>query len=249
MQSLIGNIFRFREHQIALSADIEAMSPQVAVRSDDSRCLRFLRRDDPEQRKEVFEYARHVFVAKNSPTCANYALHQVAKDNGKEDANLVIGVQRNFYMKAFLNSIRTPQEAIKIYKKVKEILSKGGFILTKWITIDEEVKSAIPEVNRSTEIVIVFEVESESSSIHGLNWNVDTESFIVCGRAIEQENQAKKKENCPILCLSSVRSTWEMFTLHLNKAVSTQKHLGSNAKSMSMLLSQAMTADAYDFSE
>ena len=37
LQSLIGIIFRFREHQIALSADIEAMFLQVAVPSDDSR--------------------------------------------------------------------------------------------------------------------------------------------------------------------------------------------------------------------
>ena len=76
LQSLIGIIFRFREHQIALSADIEAMFLQVAVPNDDSRCLRFLRTEDPEQRIEVYEYTRHVFRAKSLPTCANYALHQ-----------------------------------------------------------------------------------------------------------------------------------------------------------------------------
>ena len=58
--SLIGIIFRFREHQIALSADIEAMFLQVAVPSDDSRCLRFLWREDPKQEIEVYEYTRHV---------------------------------------------------------------------------------------------------------------------------------------------------------------------------------------------
>ena len=36
LQSLIGIIFRFREHQIVLSADIEAMFLQVAVQNDDS---------------------------------------------------------------------------------------------------------------------------------------------------------------------------------------------------------------------
>ena len=93
LQSLIGIIFRFREHQIALSADIEAIFLQVAVPHDDSRCLRFLWREDPEQRIEVYEYTRHVFGAKSSPTCANYALHQVAKDNAKEDENHVKAVQ------------------------------------------------------------------------------------------------------------------------------------------------------------
>ena len=68
LHSLIGVIFRFREHQIALSADIEPMFLQVAVPSDDSRCLRFLWREDPEQRTEVYEYTRQVFGAKSSPT-------------------------------------------------------------------------------------------------------------------------------------------------------------------------------------
>ena len=117
LQNLIGIIFRFREHQIALSADIEAMFLQVAVPSDDSRCLRFLWRDDPEQRIEVYEYTRHVFGAKSSPTCANYALHQVAKVNAKEDENLVIAVQRNFYMDDFLKSVKPLKKQSKSTRK------------------------------------------------------------------------------------------------------------------------------------
>ena len=42
LQSLIGIIFRFQEHQIALSAHIEAMFLQVAVPKDDNRHLQFL---------------------------------------------------------------------------------------------------------------------------------------------------------------------------------------------------------------
>ena len=163
LQSLIGIIFRFREHQIALSADIEAMFLQIAVPSDDNRCLRFIWREYPEQRIEVYEYTRHVFGAKSSPTCANYALHQVAKD----EENLVKAVQQNFYMDDFLKSVRTPQEMIGIYQKVREILSKGGFNLTKWIASDGEVKSQIAEADRSTKVVKTFEAEPQSSSILG----------------------------------------------------------------------------------
>ena len=116
VQSLIGIIFRFREHQIALSADIEAMFFQVAA-PNDSRCLRFLWREDPEQKIEVYGYTRHVFGAKSSPTCANYALRQMAKDNAEEDENLVKAIQRNFYMDDFLNSVRTPHEAMEPTRK------------------------------------------------------------------------------------------------------------------------------------
>ena len=49
LQSLITIMFRFREQQIALSADKEAMFLQVAVPSGESQCLWFLWQDDPEQ--------------------------------------------------------------------------------------------------------------------------------------------------------------------------------------------------------
>ena len=190
LQSLVGLILRFREHQIALSADLEAMFLQIGVPSADSRCLRFLWRDNPEQRIEVYDYSRHVFGAKSSPTCAIYALHQVAKDNANNDENLVRTVQRNFYMDDFLKSVRKPQEATQIYQKVRDVLSKGGLKLTKWITSDEEVKSQIPETDRSTKVVKTFEAKPQSSSILGLNLNVDTDSLIVC-RGTEQEVRAK----------------------------------------------------------
>ena len=114
----------------------------------------------------------------------------MAKDNAKDEENLVKAVQRNFYMDDFLKSIRTPQEAIEIYQKVREILSKDGFNLTKWITSENDVKSQIPEAGRSTKVVKTFEAEPQSSSTLGLNWNVDPESLIVC-RGTEQEVPAK----------------------------------------------------------
>ena len=48
LQSLVELIFCFREHQIAFSADIEAIFLQIAVPSD--KKLRFLWREHPEQK-------------------------------------------------------------------------------------------------------------------------------------------------------------------------------------------------------
>ena len=123
---------------------------QVAVLYDDSRCLQFLWREDSEQRMEVYEYARHVFGAKSSPTYANYALHQVAKDYAKDDKIVVKIVQRIFYMHNFIKSDRSHQEAIEIYQKVRNLFSKCGFNLTKWITSDEEVRSQITDADSPT---------------------------------------------------------------------------------------------------
>ena len=127
----------------------------------------------------------------------------MAKDNAKEDENLVKAVQRNFYMDEFLKSVKKPQEAIEIYQKVIDILIKGGFNLTKWITSDEEVKSQILETDRSTKVVKTFEAEPQSSPILGLNWNVDTDILIVC-RGTEQEVPAKITQRIVLSFVSAV---------------------------------------------
>ena len=56
LQNLVGVIFRFREHQTALSEDIEAMFLQVKVPPQECRVLRFLLRNTPEDTIGVYEY-------------------------------------------------------------------------------------------------------------------------------------------------------------------------------------------------
>ena len=144
LQSLIGIIFRFREHQIALSADIKAMFFQVVGSIDDSRCIRFLWRENTEQRIEVYEYARQNFGAKS---LRNYALHQVAKVNAKDDRQLVRAVQQKFYMDNFLKSIGAPQEAIEVKKC--ETSSKR---LIQFDDMDEEWRRSYVSDQRSRHI-------------------------------------------------------------------------------------------------
>ena len=127
----------------------------------------------------------------------------MAKDNAKEDDNLVKAVQRNFYTDDFLKSVGTPQEAIEIYQKVREILNKGGFNLTKWITSHDKVKSQTPETYRSTKRVKTFEADLQSSSTLGLNWNVDTDSLNVC-RGTVREVAAKITQRIVLSFVSAV---------------------------------------------
>ena len=117
--------------------------------------------------------------------------------------SLVRTVQRKFYMDDLLKSVGTPQEAIEIYQKVRDILIKSGFNLTKWITSEDEVKSQIPEPHGSMIVVKTFEAEPQSFSILGLNWNVDTDSLIVC-RGTEQEILTKITQRIVLSFVSAV---------------------------------------------
>ena len=72
---------RFREHKYAVSADIEVIFMQVDLLETDQSFLRFLWREDPTSDLSVFQYTRHIFGAKDSPTGANYGLRGTAVDN------------------------------------------------------------------------------------------------------------------------------------------------------------------------
>ena len=79
------------------------------------------------------------------------------KHNAVNDKSLVRTVRRNFYMRKFRKSVKTPQEAIETYQKVKKI--------QRWVKIDEldksddEVNSQISEKNRSAKTVKTFVTE------------------------------------------------------------------------------------------
>ena len=72
LQNLINVLLRFT-HPSAVSADIEGMFLQVGLFPCDQPSLRFLWREDPTSNVVVHQYTRHIFGAKDSPTCANYA--------------------------------------------------------------------------------------------------------------------------------------------------------------------------------
>ena len=119
LQNLIGIFVRFREQKIAITADIEAMFLQVKVPPEDCEMLRFLWRDNTNEPGEVYEYGRHFCGAKSLPTCANYALQQVARDNTQESPRITKLIWQNFYMDDFVKSVPSVEQAFEIYNTLR----------------------------------------------------------------------------------------------------------------------------------
>ena len=183
LHGLIGTIFRFREGPTALTADIESMFLQVQVPEQDRSCLRFLWRPRTNEPVQIYEYQRHVFGAKSSPTCANYALKRVGLDNEEEYPIATKAIQNNFYMDDFIKSVETPEEAIKkVFNQLQPLLSQHGFELKKWISNNDAVTEAIPEDLKSISNTKQVEVEpsTEGSSVLGLQWTVTDDRLQVC---------------------------------------------------------------------
>ena len=134
LQTLIHVLMRFRQHPYAVSADIEGIFLQVGVIPEDRPLLRFLWREDPATDVAVYQYVRHIFGSKDSPSCANYALQQTASDTRIQFLEAANSVVNHFYMDDYLESSPTVNEATQKARDLVEMLAKSGFKLTKFVS-------------------------------------------------------------------------------------------------------------------
>ena len=123
LQKLIHTLIRFRQPLCAVSADTDGMFLQVGDLQSDQPALRLLEREDPSETVEVHQYTQHIFGAKNSPTCANYALQRTARDHEKEYKERAKKVHDKFCMDEYLDSIESPDETLQWSLDLVKLLS------------------------------------------------------------------------------------------------------------------------------
>ena len=154
---------------------------QVGVIPQDRPSLRFLWREDPATDVAVYQYVRHIFGSKDSPTYANYALQRTARDNRKKFPEAAKSVENNFYMDDYLESSATIEEATKKAQDFVKMLSKGGFTLTKFVS---NVPNLSSRLNPKTELGTktdekLLAAEDEHSHVLGLKWNHRFDTLVV----------------------------------------------------------------------
>ena len=118
-------------------SNVEAMFHQVCVNPDDCNASPFLWWPSGNLSAEPEEYMMmvHLFRGVSSPSCANFALCKTANDNKAHyDPQIVHTVERNFYVEDCLKSVKSDQDTIYLVKNLTELLKKGGFHLTKWLS-------------------------------------------------------------------------------------------------------------------
>ena len=90
--------------------------------------------------------AVHLFGGVCSPSCANFALKKTAEDNKTSfDPEIVHTVKRNFYVDDCLKSVTSDKSAIFLVNNLTELLRRGGFRQTKWLSNSRKVVESIPE--------------------------------------------------------------------------------------------------------
>ncbi|XP_077976283.1 uncharacterized protein LOC120332657 [Styela clava] len=178
--SLTGVLMRFRQERIALVADIEAMFHQIHVDPKDRDALRFLWWPGGDMSKEPIDHRMtvHLFGSKSSPTVANFCLKRVAQDFGGEfDTDVIEAIEQDFYVDDLLKSVCSENDGLRMKQQLTEILKKGGFKLTKWLSNSEKILNSIPEDEKARSILNLKFDETLSDRVLGVYWKVSFDSF------------------------------------------------------------------------
>ena len=128
------------------------MFHQVKVKEEYRDLLRFLWWEDGDLTKEPKEYRMtiHLFGATSSPGCANFALKSLTNNFEEEfRASTTDFLRNDCYVDDGLKSIPLVDEAVKLITSVKQMCSRGGFRLHKFVSNSKQVIRRIPEQGRA----------------------------------------------------------------------------------------------------
>ena len=123
----------------------------------------------------------HPFGGIRSPSCANFALRHIAEDYGtaEYDPDTVEAVLDNFYADDCLKSMDTVEKAIRLVQQLCQLLSKGGFRLSKWICNSRSMLDNIPDGEKAKELnSLNLDCESlPAERALGVAWNTERDQF------------------------------------------------------------------------
>ena len=155
----------------------------------------------------VFQYARHLFGEKNSPTCANYALRRTAVDNQDRYPDAAYAVLNSFYMDDYLGSVKNPETALFLSHSLVELLKLGGFNLTKLISnapnLFLKLNPPKTSANNSKETITAAINPETASHFLGTKWDHITDTLVV-SRGVNRELKDSVTQRSVLSFVSSV---------------------------------------------
>ena len=150
--TLIRVLSRFKQESTAVMPDVEQMFYQILVPVEDCNFLRYLwwPGGDFESAPQEFQMRVHVFGCFSSPGCASFVLRRTATDNQDHfDEETVETVRKNFYVDDCLKSVQSEQDAVRLTGQLRDLLAKGGFRLTKWLSKSHSVIESVAVSERA----------------------------------------------------------------------------------------------------
>ena len=169
LNKLLGVLMRFREHPVAVLADIEGMFMQIAIHQLDQSALQFLWLAD--NQIQQYQFTRLIFGANCSPSCALHVLNHCAKEKSQQFPEALKTVRKHFYMDDYIQSYATEENACKAVLETKHCLQTGGFRLTKFVSNSSLVLNQIPPEDKDNQTDVV--------RVLGVKWTLEKDWFLL----------------------------------------------------------------------
>lgn len=170
LQSLPGVLMRFRQHRVAVCADIREMFMQVKVRDEDRDALRYLWRGDRRDNAPPDEYRMTslIFGATCSPAIAIYVKNRNAERHAATHPEAVSAIIRNHYVDDYLASYKTEQEAADIARQVRDIHRGAHYELARWTSNSQVVLQSLDVTEQAP--TVGLDGAAPTERVLGLIW-------------------------------------------------------------------------------
>ena len=169
LNNLFGVLLRFREHEVALCADISKMYHRVLIPMRDQHVHRFLWRNMDQQREpDIYMMKVVTFGDKPASAIAQTALRLSAEEGESTHPEAATTLKKNVYMDDICDSVKSEKEAKKLSMEIDELLDQGGFKVKGWLSnnpldgdTSEERGNLLEKIAEEKVLGVVWEIERD----------------------------------------------------------------------------------------
>ncbi|XP_045506279.1 uncharacterized protein LOC123702546 [Colias croceus] len=212
LQSLPGILYKYRENEVAVTADVKEMFLQIKIRKQDQGAQLFLwRGDDRTSPPKTFKMTSMIFGARSSPFIAHSVRNKNAEDFRLSHPLAYEAITKNHYMDDFVDSFRTEDEAIQTIKEVIHVHAHASFTLAGWSSNRDTVIQHTPCDLRTQATASLVATNHDMNKTLGMVWipREDRLSFNTCLARIHTDVKERRRPPSKREALGTVMSIFD----------------------------------------
>ena len=211
--TIVGVLYRGRQHAILVIGDIEEMFLRVKVRKEDQAALCFLWRNGNSGRSpDMYAITVLPFGSTCSPYLAQKVKNMNAADYEKTHPRAVAAIVHDHYVDDLFTSFKTEDEAIQITSEIVNIHAEGGFKLRGFLSNSRRVTNELNGTPTSSKETTEINLDkNDSDKVLGLWWRAqdDTITFKFKVNKVEPDILSGKIRPTKRICLRIVMSIYD----------------------------------------
>ena len=185
LNNLVDILIKFCTGKYAVVGDIDKMFHQIKVREEDINALRFVWRENLDDKLLDYVMLVHLFGKVDSPCIANWVIKQAAELASPKGES---AIKQNFYMDDFLKSMPEEKQLAELLHEVISVLNACGFRLNKFISNSHEILKELPKNEISSKYINLDFDSLNAERTLGLVWVIEKDIFTFNPKIKESEN-------------------------------------------------------------